>query len=223
MKKIVILFIAIFLLTGCAVKYNLVINDDLTVVEEAKLTGTDEFFHNYYKTTKKNVLKSFIDMYNVTLEENNYKYEIIDDEIPYVLVTKKYNSVDEYVKNTILFNGYFDEVKYTEDGNIKKIETIGYNPNEADNQDRFNVKQLEIAITCAYKVKNHNAANVDKITNTYFYKLDEENSKILLEYDASSKFNPNENLVRTLIICAIIIVVIWLLVYYSDKKNNKNN
>lgn len=222
MKRIIVLLIAMFLITGCVAKYNLVINEDLTVTEEARLTGNDDFFHNYYRTTKKNVLKDFIDIYQTILDDKKYQYEIKNDSTPYVFLTKEYSSVNDYVNNSILFNDYFDEIKYTENGNIKRIETIGYNPNEPDNPDRFDIKELEIAIKCPYKVKNHTATKVDKMTNTYYYELNENNDRILLEYDISSKFNPNEDLIKTIIICVVIILGIWILVYYFSKKNNKN-
>lgn len=222
MKKITILIIALFLITGCSVKYNLVINEDLSIIEEAKLTGTDDFFATYYKTTRTNVLKSMIDIYQSSLEENNYQYELVEDSLPYVKVTRKYSNANEYVSSSILFNNYFEEVKYTEDGNLKKIETIGYNGNIPDDQEQFDIKELEIVITCPYEVKNHTAKKVNKETNTYYYELNEENNKILLEYDISNKFNPKADLIKTLIIMGITLVLVWVIIIYLIKKNNKN-
>ena len=222
MKKIVILIIALFLITGCSVKYNVVINEDLTVNEEAKISGTERLYEPYYKTTKKHVLESFLDIYNNFLKENNYQYKLVEEKEPYITINKKYNNVEEYINNSILFNDYFDEIKYTENGSKKKIETVGFHENEIDNPDRFYVEELEIAIKCSYKVKNHTATKVDKMTNTYYYELNENNDRILLEYDVSSKFNPNEDLIKTIIICVVIILGIWILVYYFSKKNNKN-
>lgn len=221
MKKIVILIIMVFLITGCRAKYNIVINEDLSVVEEAKLTGTTDFFANYYKTTKTNVLKSFIDIYKETLDENNYQYELIEDDTPYVVLKRKYNDVDEYINNSKLFNNYFDEIKYTTDGNIKRIETVGYYGNETDNPERFDVKSLEITINCPYKVINHNAKSYDKQTNTFHYELNDTSNKIIFEYDSSVKFNPNEGLITKLIMCAVVLIVIWIVVIYLNKKNNK--
>ena len=219
MKKIVMLLVMIFLVTGCAVKYNVVINEDLTLTEEAKLTGTSDFFDIYYKTTKKNVLLSMVDIYKDVLDDNNYQYELVDEEIPYVTVTKTYNSVNDYVKDSILFNDYFDEVKYIENGNIKKIETVGYNGNDIDNPDRFDVKELEISIKCPYKVTNHNAKEVNKQTNTYYYELNDENNKIMIEYDTTSKFNPDNELITMIIVCIIIIIVSWIIAIVFVKKN----
>ena len=221
MKKISVLII-IFLLTGCRVKYDLVINDDLTIIEEAKLTGTDEFFSNYYKTTKTNVLKSIVDVYHDVLEENNYQYELKEEQTPYVLVTKKYDSVNEYINNSKLFNNYFDKINYSENGNIKKIETEGFNPNEPENPDRFNVKELEIAIKCPYQVTNHNAIRINKATNTFYYELNDKNNKIIFEYDTSIKYNPNEDITLVIIMGIVAIICTWGIVLYLDKKAVKN-
>lgn len=221
MKRIIVLLFFIFIITGCSVNYNIIINEDLTLEEDAKLTGTSEFFDNYYKTTKKNVLKSLLEIYQDILVENKYEYELIDDEIPYVLVSKKYNNVKEYTESSILFNDYFDDVKYIEDGNIKRIETIGFKPNEPDNPDRFDIKALKISIKCPYEVINHTAIDVDSSINTFYYELDSEHDKILIEYDTSQKFNPNKDLVRTIVICILAIIATWVTVVYLDKKNNK--
>lgn len=220
MKKILVLIAFIFLITGCKVDYHVVINEDLSLTEEANLTGTQDFFDNYYKTTKTHVLESFIDIYKDVLETNNYQYELVKDTTPYVKVNKTYDSVSDYTKNSILFNDYFDEVKYTEDGNIKRIETVGFNEDEPDNPNRFEIAELTISIKCPFKVKNHNAKEVDKRTNTYYYELNEDN-KILLEYDISSKFNPQEELIKTLIICIIVVVAIWLAIIILNKKSKK--
>lgn len=219
MKKIVVLLASIFLITGCSVKYNIIINEDLSLAEEASLTGTPDFFAKYYKTTKINVIKSYLDIYETILEENNYKYELKEDSTPYVDVKKTYKSVSDFTENSILFNDYFDEVKYSENGNIKKLETIGYREvNPDDNEDRFYVSELEISIKCPYKVVNHNAKKVDKKTNTYYYDLVQD-EKLLLEYDTSSKYNPNSELIRTLLICLIAVIGIWITVVYLIKKN----
>lgn len=220
MKKICILIMFIFLVTGCSVNYNLTINEDLTITENAKLTGTSDFFSNYFKTTKKNVLKSYLDVYQNVLTENKYTYELKEDTVPYVLVTKKYDSIKEYTEKSILFSDYFEEVKYTENGDIKRIETTGYDKgNSDDNRDRFYLREVSIAIKCPYKVKEHNAKNVDEETNTYYYELNNEDDVIILEFDASSKYNPSAKTIKIIIIMALVVVVSWLTVFILNKKN----
>ena len=219
MKKVLFLILSLILITGCSVKYDLVINDDLSIIEEAKLTGTNDFFANYYKTTRKNVLNNLLEGYQDILIEKNYTYKLVEDTVPYVNVSKKYSNIDDFTKNSILFNDYFDEVKYTSLGNVKKLETIGFNENNPDNPERFDVKELEISITCPYKVKNHNAKNVNEKTNTYYYELNEDSGyKILLEFDSSKKFNPYEKMIIMILVCLAVIIVSWVTIYILNKK-----
>lgn len=220
MKKIVVLIIFLFLVTGCSVEYKLTINEDLSIIEKAKLTGTSDFFANYYKTTKTNVLKSYIDIYESTLKENNYSYELIKDNTPYVDVEKKYDNIKMYTEESILINNYFEEVKYTENGNIKRIETSGYDKGSSDdNRDRFYLREISISIKCPYKVKDHNAKKVDEKTNTYIYELNNDGDKIILEFDSSKKYNPNGTLYQIVIVMGIIVIAGWLTVLIINKKN----
>ena len=59
----------------------------------------------------------------------------------------------------------------------------------------------------------------DKKTNTYYYELGE--NGIIFEYDTSSKFNPNGDLIKTLIILFVIVVITWVLIFILNKNKNK--
>ena len=218
MKKIFWIIAFVFLLTGCTAQYNLIINEDLSIVEEAKLSGTNEFYSNYYKSTKKNVLQTILDRYTELLEQNGYEYKLVADNNPYVYLKKKYDTIDDYTKNTILLNDYFDKINYTESDSIIKIETEGFHENNPEDPNRFDIKELSISIKCPYKVVNHNAKSFNKKTNTYYYDLSKEN-KIILEYDKNKKFNANEDLYYSLLILLGIVVVSWLTVLMINKKN----
>ena len=218
MKKIFLLITVLLLITGCSTKYELVINDDLTVTEEAFLGGTSDFYSNFYKSTKKNVLSTMLDGYKEILEENGYEYELITNNNPYIYLNRKYNSILDYTQKTILLNGYFDKINYTENGNLRKIETEGYYENNPEDPNRFYIRELTISIKCPYGVTNHNAKNVNKETNTYYFELSEDN-KILLEYDVSKKFDPNGDIYTAIIILLAIVVVSWFTVIVLNKKN----
>ncbi len=223
MKRIVILAVCILLITGCSVKYNLTINEDLSITEGASLTGTQDFFDLYYKSTKTNVLQFFLDIYKEILDEYHYEYKIVNSETPYVAISKKYNTINDFINESKLFNGYFDEVKYTEDGKIKRIETVGFNPNNPSDPDRFDIQKQEIIIKCPFVIKDNNAKRIDKKTNTLYYELDEKNNKIIIEFDSSKKFNANMELIQILVICAVILVGAWVVILINKNKNKKNN
>ena len=219
MKKILILLVCL-LLTGCNVTYNVNITDELKITEEAIIRGDEELYSAYFRTSRNKVLNEFLDIYGDTLRENNYEYNLIKGENPYVNLKHSYNNINEYLNSSKLFNGYFDRIDYKVDGNKIKIETIGFHYNIADDPERFYVNNVDIAINLPFKVINHNATMVDENTNTYYYNLSSkaENFKIMLEFDSSTKFNPNMKTIIKILILIGVIILTWFLVYYSNRR-----
>lgn len=219
MKKILILLVCL-LLTGCNVNYNVNITDELKITEEAIIRGDEELYSAYFRTSRNKVLNEFLDIYGDTLRENNYEYNLIKGENPYVNLKHSYNNINEYLNSSKLFNGYFDRIDYKVDGNKIKIETIGFHYNIADDPERFYVNNVDIAINLPFKVINHNATMVDENTNTYYYNLSSktENFKIMLEFDSSTKFNPNMKTIIKILILIGVIILTWFLVYYSNRR-----
>ena len=223
MKKIFFVLISLFLITGCSVNYNVIINEDLSITERINIKENDDFYSTYYKTTRNNVLSGIIDNYKDLLEENNYKYTLNKGVNPTVTIERKYDNIDSFLNNSKFFNDYFDEIKYNVNGNIVTIETIGFNPNEEDNPDRFNVLELDVSITSVYNIINNNASSIDESTNTYHFIMngDTTDFKILLEFDKSSKFNPFMKKLIMIIIAILMIIITWISLFVYSKKKKK--
>ena len=223
MKKILLLLGCIFLITGCKVEYNLVINNDLTVFEEVKMTGTDEFFDNYYMSTKINIVNMiFNEGKQNTLKENGYSYEIINENTPYVIAEKKYNDLSQYSKNTIFFQQYFDSVNVTENDGIVSLNTGEFIPNNPDSLERYDIKTSTIKIKSPFKVVENNASLYDEKTNTYTWYIENDTTdfSINLSYDSNEIYvPPKDNINIILIIVAIIFMVGSIVVYIVNKKN----
>lgn len=222
MKKIVILVSLVVLLTGCSVNYHVEIKNNLKVMETAFLEGNDELYNSHYRTTKVKVLQEVLDIYNDELKENNYQSQVVKNEMPYVKIEREYQDIQEYLNNSKLFNNYFDKINYTKEGKIVKIETEGFNPNEEENPDRFYVEKLDIAIKSAYKVVDSNATEIDKKTNTYHFIMNanDEDFKIILKLDTSSKFIANFDIYIVLFGILILTIGAWIFVFVNKKKNN---
>lgn len=220
MKKIVILVCILFFMTGCNVRYQVNINDDLSINESINIYGDSELYKTYNRTTQKNVLKEILELYEESLKEANYQYKINEEENPNILIEKKYSNIQSYIDNSMLFNDYFDKINYTQNGNIVKIETVGFNPNNEDIPERFYVNTADILVTLPYNVINHNAKSVNRKTNTYSYTFDDktEDFSIVLEFDISKKFNPNIDIYITVLVTLLIIIISWILVYVFNKK-----
>ena len=222
MKRIFLLLI-LLLLTGCSCKYDVTLNRDLTVNEEITIYGTDKLYSSYYKTNKSDVLKQNLDNYIEVLEENNYEYQLISDANPYIIIKKKFNNMEEYINNSKFFNDYFDEIRYNKDGNIVNIETIGYNPNEEDNLERFYVESADINIKLMYEVEKSNTKIIDDASNTFKYSLNNYNDDfgIQISYNLNKVFNPHKKSTIIIILAVIVTIFTWMIWYYSDKKKKK--
>ncbi len=223
MKKIGILLVCL-VLTGCNVKYNIKIDDDLKVSESAFIEGDSELYQASYKTSRNKILQGFLDIYGETLGQFDYTYELVKGENPHVEIKRQYNNISDYLDGSKLFNNYFDKIDYKKDGNIVKIETIGYNQNITDDPERFYVHYLDIVVNLPYKVTNHNASIVDEETNTYHFIMqgDMEDFKVLLEFDASRKFNPHMKIIIKILTALGIIALTWIIVFYLNRQKKYN-
>lgn len=220
MKKNIFLILILFLITGCSCNYNISLNKDLTVDEEIIIYGTNRLYNAYYKTNKVDVLKENLENYVEELEVNNYEYSLVEDVNPYIIIKRKYQNMEEYLNNSKFFNDYFDEISYNKSGNIVKIETIGFNPNEEDNPDRFYVENALINVKLSYEVSNANTSIVDDKTNTFQYNLLENDSdfKLLINYDISKKFNPHKKNMIYIVGAILVIVITWLILFLVNRK-----
>ena len=220
MKKNIFLLLILFLLTGCSCRYDITINKDLTIDEEIIIYGTNRLYSAYYKTNKVDVLKENLENYLEELKENNYEYKLIEEGEPHIVITKKYQDIENYLNNSLFFNDYFDEISYNKDGNIVSIETMGFNPNEEDNPDRFYVEKLEVNIKNAYEINDSNSLIIDDNTNTYKYNLLEDSNdfKIFLSYDLSKRFNPHKKNLIYIVIAILIIIITWVTMFFINRK-----
>lgn len=220
MKKNIFLLLILFLLTGCSCRYDITINKDLTIDEEIIIYGTNRLYSAYYKTNKVDVLKENLENYLEELKENNYEYKLIEEGEPHIVITKKYQDIENYLNNSLFFNDYFDEISYNKDGNIVKVETMGFNPNEEDNPDRFYVEKLEVNIKNAYEINDSNSLIIDDNTNTYKYNLLEDSNdfKIFLSYDLSKRFNPHKKNLIYIVIAILIIIITWVTMFFINRK-----
>lgn len=220
MKKWLLALILV-LLTGCSVNYNVMINDDFSVNEKAIIQLDDDFYEQYYRTTRKNVLTELLDGYSSILNENNYTYNISDDKNPFITLEKKHASVEDFINNSILFNDYFDKINYNKNDNKLIINTEGFNPNDRDNPDRFNISELSIIIKPSFKITKHNAKEFNEEENSLTYVLNNEddNFNILLELDINKRFNPLGKGTKYMIIFVGLAIIAWIFVIVKSRKN----
>lgn len=225
MRKILLLIICILLITGCKVEYKININNDFTINEEVKMTGSDEFFDIYYKSSRLNVINTvFTDSEKTLLKDNKYNFEIIETETPYVLASKKHLSVEDFAKDTLFYKQYYDSLKVSNDNGIVTIDTEEFLGNSVNDPNRYDIKNAKISISIGYKVLESNSSNYDEKTNTYTWYVnhDTTESKIHLVYDTNNVFKHEDENNDLMIIIYILILVVVIIIYAVYKSKNKN-
>lgn len=234
MKKIIILLIP-FLLTGCAsVSYNLNIERNLSVIEEVNISATKDYFNSFYMNLPITIVKEAYNNEELMgpLKNNNYKYELKNpvDSYPSVYSFKKYNSIDEYIENTVYKGQVFNEIFVNNDDNLVTITTKDYiryllDDSSGNIDSRFPISNLNINIKVPYVVTNSNADKVDKVTNTYTWYTAEEtlDKNINITFDKNKLYIYNLSLYISLSIIVIITIIGLVLIIKAIKKNKKNN
>lgn len=222
MKKLFILIIAVFLFTGCASgNYKLEINKDLSVIEDANITGTNEFFSIFYKNHPITIVKEFYDSDTIKskLNDNNYFHELIRDEgNPKVHVNKKFNSIKEYVDGTIFKGNGFEDIEYEINDNLVTVRAKGLiSPLNETVEGGYVISSMNISIKSYYDVVDSNADSFNKTSNTYTWNIknDGKSSK-----EISLTLNKNKKYYESylLYILFFIFSVVLCFILYSVSK-----
>ena len=227
MKKIFILVLGLFLITGCDVTSNITINKDLKVKEEVRMTGTTEFFNNYFKNLPITIVKDMLNTNNrsETLTKNGYSY-IIDnkEKYPAVIATKEYQELDEFTSKTIFKEQYFTNFETITNDNLITIKATGFKPYDQD-PEYYAISKFSLNIKLPFVVTDSNADSVDKSTNTYTWKinLDTKEKEIKLTFDKNKIYIYNISIYISILILIIFSVIIGVVIYKLIKKNKTNN
>lgn len=228
MKKVILLLFSLFLVTGCSVTNTVTINKDLSVKEELDMTGTSEYFNNYYKSRPINIINMMLDTGNrkETLINNGYSYVIKKESYyPSVLASKKYDTIDDYVSKTIFKEQYFNTFETYSNNNLITIKASDFIPYNPDNTEIYSITKFVYNLKVPYVVEKHNADNYDKKTNTYTWYIDKdtENKEIEITFDKDKVYVYNLVMYISMIILLILAIIVGIIVYKLVKKNQMNN
>lgn len=202
MKKYIIFIVSIFLLTGCNVKYNLVINENGKVDETVLFSENDDVLKQY----NSNINNGIKDIANFYFSgENNISPEIIIDttnlnskkngSTSNYGLSRNFSSISEYGTG-LFFNYYFKESKIQQENNNWILFGSGFNWDSVKNLSsdykyKFNVDNITIAIKLANKVIENNASKINKDENIYYWVFNKDNyndNYIKLVYSKNDKW-----------------------------------
>lgn len=228
MKK-VLLLIGVLFLSGCSVKYNLKINNDLTINEsviakenknELKTrTGLDEneSINRLYSLFKRDGLNTKIS-------------SKIDNDDVTSTIRGSHNSIEEYAKN--FTSDLYKEVNVERDGDIVTLTINQTTPLVSTGRQILVYDEVDINIEVPFKVIEHNADSVKKNVYTWNLVRDKETKNIMIKYEENTvkdsfklSFGNNSfNVKYSFIAVGVIILIgliIALIVFINNKKNNR--
>lgn len=228
MKKIIIAFVLLFMLTGCQVQYKINIDENLNVKEEVKTTlyglykdynDLEEKYitQNIYNDIKQNY-KEQIDSYGYTYVENRDKDNLN------IFLSKDTNFLE--LKNTPIISRLYSNFTTTCSDKFCSVTATAIDEIEyGDKEMTF----YYITIKLPFEVKVHNADVVDKKNNTYtWYNSDLDPKKniefIFYKYGVNVIKQENTKSIISILIWILIIGVILLIptvILLKIRKNSK--
>ena len=233
MKKI-LLIISVLLLTGCNVKYNLVIKDNEEVNEKIVIYVNNEDIAN----TNMGV-DEFLDYYS-HLYEQNEGYEKFNintkksSDYSQFIVERNYKNLDEYISSysfKYMFNDASVErvgnyINFTTSNNLK-LEEINSNIEISD----FLCDDYELSIKFYNEVVRHNADKVDEKNNIYTWYVNKNSVKDHIEFKIGPKvrydvmifdyIQNNYLIIGAVSFILIAMIVCGLYIVIKAKKNNE--
>lgn len=195
--RIIILFLFVILLTGCKGEYNLIINKDLSLSENIKLSIDNK--DGVYEKTMKLFEDNNIDdsMYNVTQTDDYVNIQYKED----------FRNFEDYFLNSKFYSRLFTDENYNKDN--KEISYSGIANlkfDDSDNSDlnnSFNITDLKIKVDIPFSIKNNNADKVEKNSLTWILKKNDSNKRINFTFD----YLKSNNLYLLIIIICLAILI----------------
>lgn len=229
MKKIKLLLIfgLTFILSGCTVDYNVTINNDLSMSEEAIVKIEESFFDDYMFYTKAETYNAVMSRNLSFLNELNYDYKHSDDYLT-TTFNNNYNKLTDYINNNTIYQQFFENLEYTDENNIITIKSSGefYQYTE-DNAEKFLIEDIDINVKIPFDVISSNADRVDSVNDIYTWTItkDDMDKEFFLEIDYSDvafqlKYGEYIPLVIIGVILLIGISFVYVKVQMSKRKNN---
>lgn len=226
MKKNVIMIILICLFCiGCDAKYELNINEDLTVTENITGLETDTFYNQYSKSTKERVIDFMTDTKEEYLNEIGYTKEIVtEDKLTGAMVSKTFSSIEEYFDKSKAYTQFYENWEHSIKNGIVTIRLKNQLLRNEDSIERYVIDNCDISITLPFKVKKSNADLIFEETNTYTWELNDKESKdIYIQFDTTKTYEYESKNYISYIIIVILTIGVLIVIYNFYIKNKINN
>lgn len=228
LKKVLLVLICIFFLTGCEVEYNVDINRDLSVKEYFTATELNSSLLNRKIYSVQELISEVSS--NTTVKKENYLISnYVKDETSGAKVSRNYSSLSDYAKTLNTYDLIPNKTEYSQNSNIitfeSKIDKL-YISEEFVALSYPIVSKVNIKIP--FEVTYNNADFVDEEHNIYTWNVTNTDSKkeqiIKFSADTSRKKYDFSEIIKILIITIVLILLVIFistLLRIKSKRNNK--
>lgn len=225
-KKIFYIVLLLLICCGCSTKYTIEIDENLGVKEYARAVENDDFFSQYPNSSIERVVGFLLEPNLDYLNEKGFVVsDINDDTEAGVGLSNKYNSIEEYIENSKLYEQY-GNLEYTEkDGKITlKIEGMLSN-NEQDQSGKYLIDNSEISIKLPHNVVEHNADEVDEENGVYTWYINESgvDKELYITFDKKIKGEFPLGFILVGVLATILLLIIYLLYSKISRTKDKRN
>lgn len=222
MKKLLLLLIVIFCLTGCDVNYNLVISEDSF---DETITLSFLKSQNSYEDVSANL--GVITPATLSSSETRYYDSDITEDSNYYNLIYKFNHDSTSISNAYFIRNCYPDLEIVNTNDKIEIST-GNQFMCYYGDDGLKADSVNINITTKMNVLNNNADNVSG--NTYTWTINETNynnkpieMQIQKPLDVQSVIEENDNsftLIFVIVIMLLVILIVYLVIKFKTKKNN---
>lgn len=227
MRKLGILIILTFLLSGCTLDYKFIIDENLIIKEEITV---------YEKNSKMTEFTININAYiDETLSEylsdpkySNYVFsKNVGNTYSSGIAKATYLDFNNFKNTNVIKSLFFEDVFMVKTENIVKINFISNTENMLLKETFIEnpiINNANITIIVPFVVTESNADEVDKENNAYTWKYnkDVQYKNISLTFDTSKKevYRKDQNMLYILGGIILIVIGIVVYIYYKYKKNS---
>ncbi len=186
-KKLVLLTLLIFFLTGCDLDYNVKINEDLTTSETINFSVEQYYIDEKNELYSDSYTNERLDYIISTLKDDGYKYEYSTDDGISGIATRNNTS---FVLNEYIMTKSYKYYDYYCNDTYCTLYAINKDDNYPSNDSMYDLK---ISIQVPYEVIKNNADEIDKLTNTYTWNNNADTSiELIFKKSGTNIINKNK-------------------------------
>ena len=233
--KLLFLLLISFMITGCTVNYDLLVNDKKEVQETIKISNSNQLILNSNDSIDLYLTEQIDAHKNINFFRNYIYSKHVGKNISYVTMTRNYASLKEYTNSPIL-RQLFEAATVESDGTNVSFKTDGdyyytnvFGEREQTEPDFF-INGVSIKIKFYNKVIDSNADVKNLKNNTLEWIIKSDNVKKSIYFKVGNEKRYDiivlDFIIRnlaTIIISATAVVLLLFIGIYLKSKIYKNN